>query len=140
LLASRWTPWIYQSLVLLVFAYCLYGLPLALGAVRSSLAQVGGQLEEAARVLGKSLPIALWRVTLPLVRPGLLAGAGLVFLTTAKELPITLLLRPTGFDTLAIEVWTSVESGYLGAAGQAGLLLVILALPQIGLVLAGVRR
>ena len=140
LLASRWTPWIYQSLVLLVFAYCLYSLPLALGAVRSSLAQVGGQLEEAARVLGKSLPIALWRVTLPLVRPGLLAGAGLVFLTTAKELPITLLLRPTGFDTLAIEVWTSVESGYLGAAGQAGLLLVILALPQIGLVLAGVRR
>ena len=140
LLASRWMPWIYQSLVLLVLAYCLYSLPLALGAARSSLAQVGGQLEEAARVLGKSLPTALWKVTLPLVRPGLLAGAGLVFLTTAKELPITLLLRPTGFDTLAIEVWTSVEAGYLGAAGQAGLLLVILALPQIGLVLAGLRR
>ena len=140
LLASRWTPWIYQSFVLLVIAYCLYSLPLALGATRSSLAQVGGQLEEAARVLGRSLPAALWNVTLPLVRPGLLAGAGLVFLTTAKELPITLLLRPTGFDTLAVEVWTSVESGYLGTAGQAGLLLVILALPQVGLVLAGLRR
>ncbi len=140
LLASRWTPWVYQSLGLLVIAYCLYSLPLALGAARSSLAQVGEQLEEAARVLGRSLPTALWTVTLPLARPGLLAGAGLVFLTTAKELPITLLLRPTGFDTLAIEVWTSVEAGYLGAAGQAGLLLVILALPQIGLVLAGIRR
>ena len=140
LLASHWTPWIYQSFVLLVIAYCLHSLPLALGAARSSLAQVGGQLEEAARVLGRSLPAALWNVTLPLIRPGLLAGAGLVFLTTAKELPITLLLRPTGFDTLAIEVWSSVEAGYLGSAGQAGLLLVILALPQIGLVLTGLRR
>lgn len=140
LLASRWTPWIYQSIGLLVIAYCLYSLPLALGAARSNLAQVGGRLEEAARVLGRSLPTALWKVTLPLARPGLLAGAGLVFLTTAKELPITLLLRPTGFDTLAIEVWASVESGYLGEAGQAGLLLLILALPQVGLVLAGLRR
>ena len=140
LLASRWTPWIYQSFALLVFAYCLHSLPLALGAVRSSLAQVGEQLEDAARVLGRSLPVAIWRITLPLVRPGLLAGAGLVFLTTAKELPIALLLRPTGFDTLAIQVWTSAESGYLGSAGLAGLLLVILALPQVGLVLTGLRR
>ncbi len=139
LLASR-APWIYQSFALLVVAYCLHSLPLALGAVRSSLAQVGEQLEDAARVLGRSLPAAIWRITLPLVRPGLLAGAGLVFLTTAKELPITLLLRPTGFDTLAIQVWSSAEAGYLGSAGLAGLLLVILALPQIGLVLAGLRR
>lgn len=140
LLASRWLPWAYQSLALLIFAYCLHSLPLALGAVRSSLAQVGGQLEDAARVLGRSLPAALWKITVPLVRPGLLAGAGLVFLTTAKELPITLLLRPTGFDTLAIQVWSSAESGYLGSAGLAGLLLLLLALPQVGLVLAGLRR
>ena len=46
-------------------------------------------------------------MTLPLVSPGLLAGATLVFLSIMKELPATLLLRPIGFDTLATEVWTA---------------------------------
>lgn len=140
LLASRALPLIYQSFYLLVFAYVLHSLPLALGSLRASLNQVGEQLEDVARVLGRSLPIAIWRVTLPLVRPGLFAGAGLVFLATSKELPITLLLRPTGFKTLAIEVWSAADAGALGAAGLAGLLLLLLALPQVALLLSGLRR
>ncbi len=140
LLASRYTPWIYQTFVLLIFGYFLHSLPLALGSVRSSLSQVGEQLEDAARMLGKPLAVTLWKVTVPLVRPGLLAGAGLVLLATMKELPITLLLSPTGFKTLAVEVWSAADAGQLGVAGPAGLLLLVLALPQIALVLAGLRR
>jgi iron(III) transport system permease protein len=70
-------------------------------------------------------------VTAPLVAPGLLAGATLVFLSTMKELPVTLLLRPIGYDTLATEVWTATGvSAYAEAAGPA-LALIALSAPVV---------
>jgi iron(III) transport system permease protein len=69
-------------------------------------------------------------VTLPLIRPGLLAGGGLVFLTTMKELPATLILRPLGFETLATEVWGAASEGvYSEAAVPAALLVTLSAVP-----------
>jgi iron(III) transport system permease protein len=64
------------------------------------------------------------RVTVPLVRAGVLAGGLLVFLTTMKELPATLLLRPTGFDTLAVDIWSAADELLYGTAAAAALLLV----------------
>jgi iron(III) transport system permease protein len=64
-------------------------------------------------------------VTLPLILPGLLAGGSLVFLTSLKELPATLLLRPAGFDTLAVRVWTWAADGFYTQAAPAALLLVL---------------
>ena len=58
--------------------------------------------------------------------PGLLAGAGLVLLSTMKELPATLLLAPTGFQTLATDIWDATETGALAQAGLASLVLVAL--------------
>ena len=63
---------------------------------------------------------------MPLILPGLAAGAGLVLMSVMKELPATLLLAPTGFDTLATKVWSASESGFLGQAGLASLMLVAL--------------
>ena len=57
--------------------------------------------------------------------PGLLAGAGLVLLSTMKELPATLLLRPTGFETLAVRIWNAAEDGFLAEVGLASLVLVL---------------
>jgi len=69
-------------------------------------------------------------VTLPLTLPGIGAGAALVFLTCMKELPATLLLRPTGTDTLATELWTSTTVGaYAAAVPYAALLVSISAVP-----------
>jgi iron(III) transport system permease protein len=66
---------------------------------------------------------------------GLLAGGALVFLTTMKELPATLLLRPTGFDTLAVRIWSAAEELFYGrAAASALLLLAISAVPMYFLV------
>ena len=74
----------------------------------------------------------LRRVTLPLAAPGISAGAALVLLTCMKELPATLLLRPTGTDTLATSLWTQTGVGAYGAAAPYGLALVVLAvLPTI---------
>jgi iron(III) transport system permease protein len=128
--ASRWLGPLYQSVVVLVAVYVSVFFAQALGSVRSSLSQVSPTLEEAARTLGKTQFQTLRRVVLPLVKGGLAAGALLVFLTTMKELPITLLLRPTGLDTLAVDVWSaSSELLYSTAAVPALMLVAISAIP-----------
>jgi iron(III) transport system permease protein len=122
--AARYTPALYQTLPLVVVAYVLRFLPEALGAVRSSLLQVDPALEESARSLGRR-PLGVARtITVPLVRGGVLAGAALVFLTAVKELPATLLLRPAGYDTLAVRVWTGASQGLYAQAAPAALLVV----------------
>jgi iron(III) transport system permease protein len=63
-------------------------------------------------------------VTLPLIAPGVVAGAALVFLTTMKELPATLLLHPTGFKTLVSYIWQVQSAGYYGQAAIPALVLV----------------
>jgi iron(III) transport system permease protein len=65
-------------------------------------------------------------IDLPLIAPGLAAGAGLVLLATMKELPATLLLAPIGFETLATRVWSASEAGLLARAGLASIVLVVL--------------
>ena len=61
---------------------------------------------------------------MPLMRPGMAAAGGLVMLSTLKELPITLLLSPIGFSTLATDIWASYEEGFYAATGLASLVLV----------------
>ncbi|MDX1745938.1 MAG: ABC transporter permease subunit, partial [Halobacteriales archaeon] len=121
---ARYLTPIYQTLPLLVFAYVVRFLPQAVGSTRASLLQVDPNLQDAARVLGRSPGAAFREVTFPLVAPGILAGAALVFLTTMKELPATLLLRPTGFETLVVRIWRAESAGYLGAAAVPALILV----------------
>lgn len=133
---ARYLPMLYQTLPLLVFAYAVRFLPQALGSTRGSLLQVNPLLHEAARGLGLS-PAQTWlRVTLPLVRPGLLAGAALVFLTTIKELPVTLMLAPTGFTTLSTEIWSATAEAFYARAALPALLLVAVSSLSIGLLLS----
>ena len=116
---------VYQTVPILVFAYVVRFMPQAVGSTRSSVLQVNPRLNEAARTLGEGPLAAFRRVTLPLVAPGLVAGAALVFLTTMKELPATLLLRPTGFDTLVTRIWDAASAGYYGYAAIPALLLLV---------------
>jgi iron(III) transport system permease protein len=118
------TP-IYQTTYLLVFAYVVRFLPQAVGSLQASFLRVDPALPEAARTLGRT-PVGAFRsVTLPLVAPGLLGGAALVFLTTMKELPATLLLRPSGFKTLVVHIWSAYASGYFGQAAIPALILLV---------------
>ncbi|WP_119067529.1 ABC transporter permease [Rubrobacter indicoceani] len=128
---ANYAPWAYQTTGLLVFAYVIHFLPQALGATRAGLLQVRPSVEEAARGLGKGPLGVLASVTAPLASPGIMAGAALVFLTTMKELPATLLLSPTGFETLATRVWSATgEAFFARAAAPALLLIVISAIPM----------
>ena len=121
---SRYLPSVYQTLPLLVFAYVVRFLPQAVGSTRAAFVRVDGRLPGAARTLGDGPLRSFRRVTLPLIAPGLLAGAALVFLTTMKELPATLMLRPTGFETLVTRVWQAESAGYFGQAAVPALVLV----------------
>jgi iron(III) transport system permease protein len=125
-LGANALPWAYQSMGMLIFGYSVLFLPQAIGAVRSSLLQVTPSLEEASLLLGTRRITTFRKVLLPLLRPGLGAGAGLVFLTTMKELPATLLLSPTGFSTLATRIWNSTSEGFLGRSAGSALTLVLL--------------
>ena len=121
---TAYAPWLYKTIPLLVFAYVVRFLPQSVGTVRSSVLQVDRELQEAARTLGRTPLEAFRSVTLPLIAPGVVAGAALVFLTAMKELPATLLLRPTGFDTLVTYIWRVQDAGYYGQAAVPALALV----------------
>lgn len=137
-LGVRYLRPIYQEVPLLVLAYAVLFLPVAVGAVRTSVAQSPRRLEEIARSLGLGQWATLRRVTLPLAAPGIATGAALVLLVAMKELPATLLLRPTGLDTLATRLWTETGSGaYAAAAPYAAALVVLAAVPAYLLTRAG---
>jgi iron(III) transport system permease protein len=123
----RLVPALYQEVPLLVLAYVVLFLPAAVAAVRSSVALSPPRLEEVARSLGQRPVDVLRRVTVPLAAPGVAAGAALVMLTAMKELPATLLLRPTGVDTLATQLWTQTGNAAFAAAAPYAALLVLLA-------------
>jgi iron(III) transport system permease protein len=106
-------------------------MPYALASTRASLDAVSPRLEEAARSLGRRQLFATTSVVLPLTRSGLLAGGALVFLSTVKELPATLLLRPIGFETLATEIWKGTSLGAYSAVAPSALLLVAIAAPLV---------
>jgi len=133
---ARVVPWAYQTTAMLVFAYAVLFLPQAVGAIRASLLQVTPSVEEASLLLGADRRTTFRRVLLPLLRPGLGAGAGLVFLTTMKELPATLLLSPTGFSTLATRVWNATSEGFLGRSAGPALALVLLSSVPTAVLLA----
>jgi len=134
--ATRFARPFYQSLPLLVLAYVCRFFPEALAATRTSVVALSPRFEEAAKSLGRGRWYILRTIILPMIRPGVLAGAGLVFLTAMKELPATLILRPTGFDTLATRVWQAAAEGIYSQAALPSLILLILsAIPVYWLII-----
>ncbi len=114
----------------LVLAYVARFLAPGLQSVEAGFARIPHSLDEAARGLGARPGRVVRRVHLPLLRTALRAGALLVFLEVMKELPATLLLRPFGVETLAVEVWQRTsESQWIAAAIPALTIVAIDTLP-----------
>jgi len=126
---------LYQTVPLLVFAYVVRFLPQAVGSTRASLIHTDPELVEAARSLGKSPFESFTKITIPLITPGILAGASLVFLTTMKELPATLILAPPEFTTLVTHIWSVQEQGYYGFAAVPALMLILVSAVSMMIVL-----
>jgi iron(III) transport system permease protein len=125
-LAVQWARPVYQTAVLAVAAYTILFLPRAMVAWRSGLAAAPTELIEASRSLGVSGPGTFARVVLPLVLPSALTGFVLVFLATVTELTATLLLAPTGTETLATAFWSaSDELDYVASAPYAAAMIAL---------------
>ena len=121
---------IYLRTPLLVIAYVALFLPVAVGSIRSAAEQIPDSLDEVSRSLGLSPWGIVRRVTLPLLAPGLLSAGALVMLAGMKELPATMLLRPTGSETLATRLWTYTSvSDYAGAGPYALAIIVFVSIP-----------
>jgi iron(III) transport system permease protein len=120
---------LYQTTAMLLAAYAILFLPRAVVSLRAALSHAPVRLEEAARALG-SRPLEVWaRVTLPLIAPGIGAGAALVFLAVSTELTSTLLLAPIGTSTLATQFWANSSAIEYGAAAPYAALMVVLSAP-----------
>jgi len=130
------TPFLYGSVLVLIVAYVIHFLPAGLQSLEPALQQITPNLEEVARTLGFGVRQTWQRVTLPLMRNGFIVAWVLMFLQTMKELPATLLLRPVGFDTLAIRVWMEASEEYYRLAAPSALLIVLLGLPTLLLLLS----
>jgi iron(III) transport system permease protein len=126
-LQGRW----YQTTPLLILVYGVMFFPMAIVAVRAAVTRAPVGLEEVGHSLGVSRFSVFCRVTVPLIGPGLAAAFCLVFLETATELTATLILIPTGVQTLATSFWAQQANlNYSAAAPYAGLMVLIAAVPS----------
>jgi len=115
------------TLIALILAYGVRFMAVAHGPIDSTFERIKPSLWQAARSLGASNWEILWRVSIPMLRTGLLSAGLLVFVEVMKEMPATLLLRPFGWDTLATRIFEMTSEGEWERA----------ALPAVTLVLAG---
>lgn len=126
---------IYQTLWILIYAYTIHFLAEAIGPVRSALYQASPRLEEAARSLGYRPLRAFFKSTFPLLRSGVIVSTAFVFLAAMKELPLTFLLSPAGYETLAVNVWSYTTEAMFAEGARYALAIVLGSALFVGLLL-----
>lgn len=134
--ALQTASFLYQTLALLIITWAMASLALALGPIRSALLQTRPSMEQAAHSLGHGPVSTFIHVIFPRLRRGILSGVVLVFVLCMKELPITFLLAPTGYTTLAVTVFTRTSEGMLAEAAPFAAAIVVFSSISVGLLLA----
>jgi len=122
---------LYQSAPVLVAGYAVIFLPVAVGAMTVALRGIDPRLSESSRLLGRGAIGTFRHVTVPLAWRAAATGAALVFFATLHELPVTLLLRPTGTETLAVRLWGAMVEGQYTTASIAAVLMVAVSFPLL---------
>ena len=115
------------TILTVLFAYTVRFLTAGFNSINSSMLRITRNLDEASALLGVTGGRLLWRVHVPILKSGLFMAAMLVFVDVMKEMPITLMTRPFGWDTLAVKIFELTSEGEWQRA----------ALPSLTLVLAG---
>lgn len=131
-LSLHLVDWLYQSWLVVVVGYLVLFLALGTGPIRVGFAQASIRVEEAARTLGAGWWARLRLVTMPVVLPGMVGSFLLVFISTSKELPSTLLLAPAGTHTLATRVWQYTDEAMYAEAALPALVLVLISVLLVG--------
>jgi iron(III) transport system permease protein len=126
-LVNQTLPALYQTSLLVIIAYVALFLPNAVSVIKVPISQVPVGIEEVSRTLGSTQMQTIRRVIIPAAGPGILSAVAFVALTVIKELPATLILRPTGIETLATRLWSATSINAFSAAAPYALLLIVVA-------------
>lgn len=119
------------SIVMLLFAYVIRFLAVGYQAVESGFDKVGKRFFEASRMLGKSVSQTFVRVDYPMIKPAIISGFALTFVDIMKELPLTLILRPYNFNTLATKTFEYANDEMIHEASIASLIIILVSLCAI---------
>ena len=114
------------SLVGLALAHMVITVPYVVRAVTASLQGIDPELEHAARVLGASGPVAFFTVTLPLIRPGVAAGALFSFIVSFDNVPVSIFLLGASQMTLPVKIFTAIEYGVDPSIAAISTMLIVL--------------
>ena len=123
------------SLTALLLAYLVRFMAVAHGPIDASLQQLRPSIPEAASSLGAGPWRLLWRVYVPMIGPGIVTAALLVLVDVMKEMPATLLMRPFGWDTLAVKVYELTSEGEWQRAALPALTIVLAGLIPVALMI-----
>jgi iron(III) transport system permease protein len=109
----------------LIYAYLVRFMAVGYNSIESGLEKIPRSMDDASRSLGRSNIRTLWSINLPLVRASVVSAALLVFIDVLKELPLTLILRPFNFDTLAIRAFEFASDERVAEAAPAALVIIL---------------
>ena len=122
------TPLLQGTMVVMLLAYSVRFMAVAFSPLESNLLRITPSIDAASRSLGVSGIKMLTKVHLPMVKGGLLTAMLLVFVDVMKELPITLMTRPFGFNTLAVRIFELSSEGLWERAALPALAIVLVGL------------
>jgi len=129
------------TVVSLIYAYAVRFLSVGFQPIESQLIKIGNSFEAASRMLGKNSIQTFFKITLPLLRPAMLTALLLVFVDVSKELPLTLILRPFNYDTLATKAYELADQEFVAQSALPALLIILISLlPAILLSRIGKRK
>jgi len=139
-LGMSYEGWLTSGVGLIVFACVVRFQAIGYGAVTTGLGRIPSNMMEASRLLGQGFAQSIWLVMLPLIRLSCIAGGLLVFVDVMKELPMTLLLRPFNFETLATYVYQFAKDELLEEAALPALLIVASGIVPVVLMNSALNR
>ena len=116
------------TVVSLIYAYSVRFLAVGSQPIESQLLKIGNSFEAASRMLGKNATQTFFKITLPLLRPAMLTALLLVFVDVSKELPLTLILRPFNYDTLATKAYELADQEFIAQSALPALLIILISL------------
>lgn len=129
------------TVISLIYAYAVRFLSVGFQPIESQLLKIGSSLESASRMLGKNSTQTFFKITFPLLRPAMLTALLLVFVDVSKELPLTLILRPFNYDTLATKAYELADQEFVAQSALPALLIILISLlPAILLSRVGKKK
>ncbi|WP_035179976.1 ABC transporter permease [Alkalihalobacterium bogoriense] len=114
------------SLIVLVSAYVIRFLAVGFNSIDAGFEKVGRNFTDASRTLGTSTVGSFFKVDIPMIKGGIMGGFILVFVDILKELPLTMLLQPFNFSTLATKAFVYANDEMVNEAASASVLIILI--------------